>query len=346
VRQRTSLTKGSIVAALIAMVPLAAWAGDTRVDTKRLERRTPESKSEPETVEGSLTVTAPVTVTDGAAESDSSASDSSDGGNTQAPDGDAPAQLERLSAGDIQLYDLLGAKELSSSALSGLSAVIVKGAPKADQLRSIKELIPASIIVNYEQAFALNSTEASYARDHGYLAETCSGAEIHPANIQQMTLLDATNRAAVAWRAQTISSETEERGMDGTYLDTLRSIFPTSFYDGTPCGLRDEEWLAGSISLLDEVKAQTGKFVIANGSGLQSGRNYFKYQAAADQLIAHADAVQIEHFARSSDVARDVAFFESLRSKGKTVFAKCDGSTETCTSAFLQAAGSDDYLAL
>jgi hypothetical protein len=158
--------------------------------------------------------------------------------------------------------------------------------------------------------------------------------------------LDAANPAAVAWRSSAIAAETTGTGMDGTYLDTLRSFFNPGFYDGTPCGVSNEAWLKGSIAMVDQVKAKTGgKFVIANGNGMQSGRNYFKYRAAADQLIARADAVQIEHFG-SRDLTQDLEFVRALGAGGKSVFAKCDVSAATCETALSQVGGVERYLAL
>jgi hypothetical protein len=216
---------------------------------------------------------------------------------------------------------------LVPSGIPNLAYVVQKGA---------KVVVPSgSQAINYEQSFALNDTEAAYARARGWLAKTCSGKEIHPSNITSVTLLDVTNPAARDWRAATIAAETNGKGYDGTYLDTLRAYHPAGFYDGTPCGITNATWVAASVDLVTLVKAKTGgRMVIANGAGMGSGRKYFATNRAADPIIAAADAVQIEHFARGGYSSEDVAFLDVLTGGGKLAFAKCDSTAATCTSLF------------
>jgi hypothetical protein len=231
------------------------------------------------------------------------------------------------STGDVKRYWIGGGR--APAGIPNLAYVVQKGA----------NLVPSGPqAINYEQAFALNDAEASYARARGWLARTCGGAEIHPANIPSVTLLDPTNASARAWRAGEIARLTNERGYRGTYLDTLRSYHPEGFYDGVPCNITDAQWLAASVDMVTTVKAKTGKLVIANGAGMGSGRKYFTSNRAADPIIAAADAVQIEHFARGRYLEDDVRFVDELTSRGKLAFAKCDSTATTCTSAFTKAA--------
>jgi hypothetical protein len=235
--------------------------------------------------------------------------------------------LTPLSTSGLNRYWIGGGQ--APSGIPSLAFVVQKGA----------KVVPSGVrAINYEQSFALNDTEAAYARSRGWLAKTCGGSEIHPANIRGVTLLDVTNAAALEWRAATIAGETNGKGYDGTYLDTLRAYHPDGFYDGTPCGITDAKWLTASVNLVTLVKARTGgKLVIANGAGMGSGRKYFATNRAADPIIAAADAVQIEHFARRADSSADVAFIDAVTGQGKLAFAKCDNQPDACTSLFSRA---------
>lgn len=239
--------------------------------------------------------------------------------------------LLEASSSDVKRY-WIGSGRVPAG-IPNLAFVLQKGA----------NLVPSGPqAVNYEQSFALNEVEASFARNQRWLALTCDGKEIHPTNIPSVTLLDPTNPAARAWRASEIASQTNDRGYDGTYLDTLRSYHPEGFYTGIPCGITDAQWLAASVDMVTLVKAQTdGKLVIANGAGLGSGRKYFSTNRAADPIIAAADAVQIEHFARGRYSDDDYRFIDLLTGQGKLAFAKCDSTPTTCTSVFSKAARPD-----
>jgi hypothetical protein len=196
-------------------------------------------------------------------------------------------------------------------------------------------------LINYEQAFALNSNEASVARSKGWLAHTCTGKEIHPGNIPGVTLLNGELLAAVDWRSSMIAAETNDLPEAGTYLDTLRPYLNPSFYDGAPCDYTDAGWRTGSVELVNQVRSKTGgRMIIANGAGMGTGRSYFKAQFAVDDFLSRAkpEAVQIEHFARSSKGAPDDGnFMKVLEGKGIVPFAKCQGTTSVCQSTFSSA---------
>src|SRR5919205_1732727 len=94
----------------------------------------------------------------------------------------------------------------SGQSLSSSSVyVIVKGSRNPDAPSTGQRLI------NYEQSFVLNTTEASYARAQGWLALTCTGAEIHPEGAAG-TLMDATDQAALDWRTFSIAGGTTAQG--------------------------------------------------------------------------------------------------------------------------------------
>lgn len=230
-----------------------------------------------------------------------------------------------VQAAEIQTYDIDQYK-----ATSGSDAFLSKGSqdPGAGY---------TGRTINYEQAFALNDSEASYARSRGWLAETCSGQEISPANIPGVTLLDARIPAALEWRAGMIAAETLQKNRHGTYLDTLRSYWPDSFYEGTPCNNSHEAWNRASVNLVQAVKAKTGgRFVIANGAGLGSGKAYFGNQVAADKIINVAQGIQIEQWMRNTKNADlDKRFMQTMISRGKMVLAKCKNTLQVCRSKFI-----------
>jgi hypothetical protein len=208
-------------------------------------------------------------------------------------------------------------------------------------------------VINYEQTFALNSAEASFARSNGWLARTCTGAEIHPKAIPKVALLDARNPAAREWRAAAIAAETNGKAADGTYLDTLRAHFPESYYDGVPCdGLtdaeRDEAWRAASVEMILLVKAKTlgRSYVVANGAGLATGANYEQYEAAAQTLVVASDAVQMEHYLRSlKRKDQDNGVIAKWNALGADAWAKCDTADDaTCKRAFAEVESPLNYL--
>lgn len=266
---------------------------------------------------------------------------------------EAPESLsiQTASLSGIPSYVFVNSKELAT-VTPDTSVAIVKGPLGGDLLQAREMTAFLASLVNYEQSAALNNdTEAVEAESRGYLAKTCSGDVIHPRNIPQATLMDLTNPEAVAWRAAMVSDETTT-GYDQTYLDTLGAFYADSFYTGHPCvdgvPITNTQWRDGSIALITAVRDLTGKPVIANGRGLGASGGYFKNQADADMLIAAADAVQIEQFARSTKsdrLARDIAYLEVLAAKGKTAYAKCKSTLATCEATFAAGAGPDAYLA-
>ena len=237
----------------------------------------------------------------------------------------------------VRGYEFVERGQLMGAVRRGNSALIIRGKVSTTRFKRLKQTNPGLRFINYEQAFALNASEANYARDRGWLATTCEGEEIHPENIPHVTLLDATIRKSLVWRTNLIAAETRQ-GYDLTYLDTLRSFFPVDFYDEIPCDVSDSEWLTASLETVDLVRSKTGKPVIANGSGLGSGRSYLEHKEEADQLVTSADAVQIEHFLRNPNAeGEDIAFVEAINAAGKDAYAKCAGSIEACRSALTEA---------
>lgn len=100
------------------------------------------------------------------------------------------------------------------------------------------------------------------------------------------------------WIVDEIAADVPSRGFDGTFLDVLGSYFAPNFYEPSPADLSDSQWRDASVALIKEVKAATGKPVVVNGFGIQSGRDYEEHKGDSDILIAAADGFQIEHFTR------------------------------------------------
>ena len=231
----------------------------------------------------------------------------------------------------LRLYELANYRELRRLARKQAEVVIVKGDASASQVEEARTLDPHIKLVNYEQAFALNKDEAELARAKGWLAATCDGREISPRNVPRATLMDATIPAAREWRTNLMARETRRLGYDYNYLDTLRSYFPADFYDGIPCKVSDEAWLKASIDMVKRIRQKTGKAVIANGRGMQNGLQYVHNREAVDQLVAIADAVQVEHFGRfHSEIGRDVKLVKAILEAGKEPYVKCRRHGEAC----------------
>jgi hypothetical protein len=241
---------------------------------------------------------------------------------------------------EIRLYDFGNSTKISGLARRGHDVIIVKGPATKRRLEKARGLNPAIRLVNYEQAFALNDEEADYARTRGWLAATCGGQEISPQNIPRATLLDATIPDALEWRTDLVAEETMAFGYDFNYLDTLRSYFPHDFYDGLPCNVSDAAWLDASIATIDLVQEKTGKEVIANGRGMQSGLQYFGNRQRVDKLIDTADAVQVEHFGRfRTELDRDMAFVEAISAAGKDAYVMCRRPGDACRAILGEVAG-------
>jgi hypothetical protein len=247
-----------------------------------------------------------------------------------------------------QLYRIAGLSQMTG-AISG--AVIKARFSPSDVAR----LHAAGVqkVINYEQSFALNTAEASFARSNGWLALTCTGQEIHPKRIPGVVLMNALDPGARAWRATAIAGETNAKGADGTYLDTLRAFFPESFYDGVPCdGLtsaeRDEAWRAASVEMILLVKASTPdrSYVVANGAGLGTGAAYLANEAAAQTIVEAADAAQMEHYLRSSRrKVQDNGVIARWNALNADAWALCSTASDaTCKSAFADVESARNYL--
>lgn len=150
------------------------------------------------------------------------------------------------------------------------------------------------------------------------------------------SVIDITKPEVRAWLVGGLEHDVKAGSYDGVYLDVLGSFFSERFYSGRPvlngAPLDDNAWRDASVALIREVKAATGKLVIANGFGLQSGKNYSDHRADSDQLIAAADGVQIEQFVRNGNMATnqyasparwrdDVQFLEDVGRMNKIVLA-------------------------
>jgi len=247
-----------------------------------------------------------------------------------------------------QLYRIAGVSQMTGS----ISGAIIKAnfsSSDVDRLHANG----VQKVINYEQTFALNSAEASFARSNGWLALTCTGAEIHPRSIPKVVLMDGRNPAAREWRAAAIAAETNGKTADGTFLDTLRAHFPENYYDGVPCdGLssaeRDEAWRAASVEMILLVKANTPgrSYVVANGAGLGTGTSYVTWEAAAQTLVLAADAAQMEHYLRSlKRKAQDNGVIAKWNALGADGWAKCATANDaTCKSAFAEVESPLNYL--
>jgi len=214
------------------------------------------------------------------------------------------------------------------SSLTQYDYVVDKGASDVARIHA-----SGARAVNHEPGFALNSDEAVYARSRGWLAKTCSGAEIHPVNISQVVLMDASIPAAVAWRTDIFAKQTNEGKFDASLIDTLRAAFPADHYDGVPCNLNTLAWVDASVATVDQLQAKTNKPVFANGRGLGNAKWYNSVKANADRIINAADGIQIEQFARNDPVA-DTKYLKMLGDLGKYAFAKCHSTASVCQQAF------------
>ena len=223
------------------------------------------------------------------------------------------------------------------AAAQNYDVLVLRGAIAAPLLADLRARRSDITLFTYEKAAGLSNADvkAVSAQHPEWIAKDATGAVIHPRGIADTTLGDLTNPAFRAWSAQRMAAEVG-LGADGAFIDTLGAYFPASFYtarpsiDGAP--VTDAAWRAGSVDLIQRVKAASGKVVVANGFGLGSGAAYYAAQAAADQLIAAADGVQIEGFTRWGDAGagqvrkapqwnQDLAFLASLGARGKFALA-------------------------
>ena len=159
-------------------------------------------------------------------------------------------------------------------------------------------------------------------------------------------VIDITDPFVRDWLVAGIVRDTKAGGYDGVYLDVLGAFFSARFYSGRPViegsEVTDASWRDACLEVIKAVKVGTGKPVVINGFGFQSGKNYLEHKTDADLLIAAADGVQIEQFVRTGNLAtdkfkpaerwrEDVDFLHQLGAAGKIALADTrvrDGANE------------------
>ena len=188
----------------------------------------------------------------------------------------------------------------------------------------------------YRRGTAVSDEDAAaLSRDHPeWLAKDATGKVV--TSNAGGDVIDITNPAVRGWLVDGIARDVRAGAYDGVYLDVLGSFFSARFYSARPviggAPLADVAWRDGSVALIKAVKAATGKPVVANGFGLQNGKNYADHKADSDELIAAADGVQVEQFVRNGNMAldkyetparwrEDVAFIRDVGKLGKIVLA-------------------------
>jgi hypothetical protein len=188
----------------------------------------------------------------------------------------------------------------------------------------------------YRRGTAVSDDEAAaLARDHpDWIAHDRAGRVVTSNAGGQV--IDVTNPAVRDWLVGGVARDAKAGNYDGVYLDVLGAFFSSRFYSARPvigaADLEDTAWRDASVALIKAVKQATGKPVIANGFGLQNGKNYADHKADADQLIAAADGIQIEQFVRNGNMPlnkykaparwrEDVAFLRDVGRQGKMVLA-------------------------
>ena len=149
----------------------------------------------------------------------------------------------------------------------------------------------------YRRGTAVSEEDAAaFGRDHPDWVAHDRAGKIVTSNAGGQ-VIDITNRAVRDWLVAGIERDVRAGRYDGVYLDVLGSFFSSRFYSGRPviagAPLADSAWRDACVALINAVKIATGKPVIANGFGLQNGKNYADHKADSDQLIAAADGIQI-----------------------------------------------------
>ncbi|MBA3655652.1 MAG: hypothetical protein H0W70_15830 [Actinobacteria bacterium] len=188
----------------------------------------------------------------------------------------------------------------------------------------------------YRRGTAVSGEEAaSLAAAHpDWLARDAGGTVVTSNAGGQV--IDITNPAVRKWLVAGVATDVAKGKYDGVYLDVLGAFFSSRFYSARPVvagePLADSAWRDASVALIRGVKQATGKPVVANGFGIQNGKNYADHKADADQLIAAADGIQIEQFVRNGNMAldkykrtnrwrQDVEFLGDVGRLGKIVLA-------------------------
>jgi hypothetical protein len=87
-----------------------------------------------------------------------------------------------------------------SHMMGAISGAVIKGPYSSSDVSSLHSS-GAQRVINYEQAFVLNSAEASVARAKGWLALTCSGEEIHEHYLQAPERQAEDNSVIQVWNA-------------------------------------------------------------------------------------------------------------------------------------------------
>jgi hypothetical protein len=200
----------------------------------------------------------------------------------------------------------------------------------------------------YRRGTAVSEDDAAaLARDHpDWLAKDSAGNVVTSNAGGQV--IDITNPAVRDWLVAGVARDANAGAYDGIYIDVLGAFFSARFYSARPvvngAPLADSAWRDGSVAVIKAVKAATRKPVVANGFGIQNGKNYLDHKADADQLIAAADGIQIEQFARNGNMAldrykpakrwrEDVDLLQAVGRMGKIVLADTRVRATTDTAA-------------
>lgn len=251
-----------------------------------------------------------------------------------------PALAQTPDLGKTGLYQHVVAGELDSATArkslpSNHELITVRGAGgSTEAVRALIDSDHNARVFLYRMGTAVSETIGEQlAGEHpDWVTRDASGEVVlsRPGNY----VLDITNPEVRTWLVEAIETSVDEVGYDGVYLDVLGSFFSERFYSARPvmggAPLTDAAWRDASIALINEVRSATGKPVVINGFGLQSGKNYQDHKRDSDMLIEVSDGVQIEHFTRtgSMDLAQsknamawhqDVEFLASVSSQNKLV---------------------------
>ena len=246
--------------------------------------------------------------------------------------------LATMTMSPFGLYHHVVATDVNRDATTGFALVTVRG-DNSTITPGLKDLLDNrgnAKVYLYRRGTAVSDDDVTtLQRDHpDWLARDAAG-KIVTSNAGG-DVIDITKAPVRNWLVDGLQRDVKTGAYDGVYLDVLGSFFSQRFYSGRPVidglPLADAAWRDASVALIGQVKQATGKPVIANGFGLQGGKNYLDHQADSDKLIAAADGIQIEQFVRNGNLALDkyenaarwrddVALLQSAGRLGKTVLA-------------------------